>query len=90
MGCQRPLMAEEPEDAAAQSAEQPGGLTKLVVNLVPDAYASLHAAATLTDATPTDTVNQALQLYAYVEEQKAAGWQLALVKVADVKLVDVR
>lgn len=51
-------MSEDQTDTVAP------GLTKLTVNLTPNAAAALHAAAEIMDDTKTDTVNLAVMLYA--------------------------
>lgn len=49
----------------AQS-EQPKGLTRLTVNLTPKAAQALEQAVVVTGDSKTDTVNRALQAYAYI------------------------
>lgn len=46
-----------------------GNLRKLTVNLVPRAVDALQAASNMTGDNRTDTVNRALQIYAYLMEQ---------------------
>ncbi len=48
-------------------------LTKLTVNLVPEAYAAVEAGATLTGYTFTDFINRALQMYQAIEKAAADG-----------------
>jgi hypothetical protein len=57
------------------------------VNLVPDAHGALLEAAKITGDTRTDTVNRALQLYAFIEARKSEGWELAMIKGGVVKSV---
>lgn len=45
-------------------------LTKLTVNLIPRAVAALDAVALLTGDSKTDSVNRALQVYAFLEQQQ--------------------
>jgi len=51
-------------------------LERVTVSLIPRASAALAAARTLTGGSKTDTVNRALQLYAYAEQVTAAGGRL--------------
>jgi hypothetical protein len=46
-----------------------GNLRKLTVNLYPKAVDALQAASNMTGDNRTDTVNRALQIYAYLMEQ---------------------
>lgn len=48
-------------------------LTKLTVNLVRPAVKALELAATITGDTKTDTVNRAIQLYAFLAAAEAEG-----------------
>jgi hypothetical protein len=48
-------------------------LTRLSVNLTPKAHAAMKLAARLTGDTQTNTVNRAVQVYAYFENLKAEG-----------------
>jgi hypothetical protein len=48
-------------------------LTKLSVNLVPRALVALQLAAQTTGNSQTDTVNRALQIYAYLVSERAQG-----------------
>jgi hypothetical protein len=50
-----------------------GRLERITVNLTGRASRALELAAELTGDTKTDTVNRALQIYAYVEQVMAAG-----------------
>jgi hypothetical protein len=43
-------------------------LERVTVNLTPAAYRALERAVRLTGDTRTDTINRALQVYAYLEE----------------------
>jgi len=49
------------------------GLRKITVNLIPKADRALTRGAELSGDTRTNTINRALQVYAYVLEQQAAG-----------------
>ncbi len=84
---QAPLMSEDPEDGQAGEAScvavteqgRTDGLTRLTVNLVPQAWASLLEAAKVTGDTRTDTVNRALSLYSFIVGRQAEGWEPAMV-----------
>lgn len=54
------------------------GLTKLSVNLVPRSVGAMEFGAALAGDTCTDTVNRALQVYAYLMEQVSLGRQIFL------------
>jgi hypothetical protein len=45
-----------------------GTLERVTVNLTPGAYRALEQAVRITGDTRTDTINRALQVYAYLEE----------------------
>jgi len=47
--------------------------TKLTVNLIPSAVTALEQAAALEGNSQTDTVNRALQTYAFLVLQQKAG-----------------
>jgi hypothetical protein len=64
-------------DADPQRKEG-GGPTKITVNLLRAAHGALEAATALTGDTRTDTINRALQLYAFFQERKHAGDTLVL------------
>ena len=57
-------------------------LERITVNLTPRAYRALGKAVKLTCDSKTDTVNRALQLYAYLEEITQSGGAL-YVRFAD-------
>lgn len=61
-------------------SEQTGQLKRPTVNLIPSAYSALLEAAKATGDTQADTVNRALQLYAFYTKQAADGWEPALVR----------
>jgi hypothetical protein len=46
---------------------------KVTVNLIPKAWAAAEGTAERLRLTRTDVINRALQAYAYLEEQAAAG-----------------
>lgn len=55
-------------------------LTKLTVNLVARAVAALDDVALLTGDTKTDSVNRAIQVYAFLErEQRTQGKRIFLI-----------
>lgn len=45
-----------------------GGLERLTVNLIPRASKALEHACSLTGDSKTDTINRAVQVYAYLED----------------------
>lgn len=55
-----------PEDPLASS--DPPAWERVTVNLTPRAYHALEQTVQLTGDTKTDTINRALQVYAYLEE----------------------
>lgn len=50
-----------------------GGLERVTVNLTPRSSAALELAVRLTGDTKTDTINRALQVYAYLEQVARNG-----------------
>lgn len=63
-------VAEQPADPAQRGG---GGLERVTVNLIPRAVRALEQAGRLTGDSKTDTINRALQVYAYLEEMWAKG-----------------
>lgn len=55
-------------------------LTKLTVNLTPNAVAALEAAAVVEGLTHTDVVNRALQFWSMVVDEHAKGTEIHLVR----------
>jgi hypothetical protein len=53
-----------------------GGLRRITVNLTPRACAALDQAAKLTGDSQTDTLNRAIQIYAYVMNVTQNGGDL--------------
>ncbi|VVJ23792.1 Uncharacterised protein [Amycolatopsis camponoti] len=53
-----------------------GGLERVTVNLAPRASRALEKAVALTGDSKTDTINRALQVYAYLEEVWAKNGQV--------------
>lgn len=56
----------------------PVTLTRLTVNLIPRTAAALALAARVNGNSKTDTVNRALQVYAYLSSQVKAGDEVLL------------
>jgi hypothetical protein len=56
-----------------------GQLTKVTVNLVPRSVAALEDAAAITNDTKTDTINRALQLWAWCQRMIDSGSSLRVV-----------
>lgn len=65
------------EDQGAQSEKpgrnQHGPLERVTVNLTPRAARALEQAGQITGDTKTDTINRALQVYAYLEQVTRDG-----------------
>lgn len=53
-------------------------LVKITVNLTPSARRAMEMIAELCDATQTEAINRALNVYAFLEEQRVAGKDLLL------------
>lgn len=51
-------------------------LTKMTVNLVPRAVDAIDRASAVNQDSKTDTVNRAVQLWAFMSELSGQGWQL--------------
>jgi hypothetical protein len=63
--------------------------TKLTVNLINKAVEALDSAVVVTQLSKTDTVNRALQVYAFMIEEQEKGGQL-LVREPDGTLSRIR
>jgi hypothetical protein len=61
-------------------------LERITVNFVPRASEALQQAVELTRDSKTDTLNRAIQLYAYVLKAQAGGQDLFIGDVKDGKL----
>ncbi len=59
-------------------------LNRVTVNLVPKADQALERAAELTGDNRTDTINRALQYYAFLCEERHAGRDVYLASPADL------
>jgi len=66
-----------------------GGLERVTVNLAPRAARALEKAVRVTGDTKTDTINRALQVYAYLEEVWNNGGEVLVRKSPDDKEVTV-
>jgi len=53
-------------------------LVRLTINLIPRAYAAMVLASEITGDSRTDTVNRAVQLYAYVEHELSQGSEILI------------
>lgn len=62
-------------DSPQPTGRDHGGnsLEKVTVNLIPRASRALRSASKLTGDSKTDTINRALQIYAYLEEINSQG-----------------
>jgi hypothetical protein len=63
---------------AMRDAGAPGVHEKLTVNLVESASRALELAAEITGDTKTDTVNRAIQIYAYIVSEKQQGREIVI------------
>ena len=63
-----------------------GGLQRITVNLTPRSAAALELASQLTGDTKTDTVNRAIQIYAYLEQIISQGGAVHVQETADADL----
>ena len=64
-------------------------LTRLTVNLVPRAYKSMMLAVEITGDSRTDTINRALQFYAFAEVIMSNGGQI-LTRNSDGELAEIK
>ncbi len=55
-----------------------GYLTKITVNLIPRSMTALNTIVALTGDNKTDSINRALQVYAFFQERIAAGDDLVI------------
>jgi hypothetical protein len=62
-------------------------LTKLTVNLIPEAVIALDQAADIANNSKTDTVNRALQVYAFLVEKQREGWRFIIKNTNEEKSV---
>ena len=61
-------------------------LTRLTVNLIPKAVTALDTAVQLSEDSRTDTINRALQVYAYLLHVKQQGGSAYVRESADAEL----
>jgi hypothetical protein len=78
------------EEGAAMSSRtdhtgQATGLVRVTVNLTQRSWQALHQAVKLTGDSKTDTINRAIQMYAYVENVRQEGGEL-YVRTSDKEL----
>jgi hypothetical protein len=73
----RDKKSDRPEPGDSKTEPNPrgggGGLERVTVNLIPRASRALEQAGQLTGDSKTDTINRALQVYAYLEEVWSKG-----------------
>jgi hypothetical protein len=62
-----------------------GPLERVTVNLIPRASRALQSVAELTGDTKTDSINRAVQIYAYLEEIAARGGTIYVRESADAE-----
>jgi hypothetical protein len=67
-----------------------GPLERITVNLTGRASSALELATELTGDTKTDTVNRALQVYAYLEQIMARGGAIYVREAADSELERIK
>jgi hypothetical protein len=72
--------------AAGRSNGSNGPLERITVNLTGRASRALDLATELTGDTKTDTVNRALQVYAYLEQITARGGSIHVREAAESEL----
>jgi hypothetical protein len=65
-------------------------LTRLTVNLTPRSAAALDLAVGDTGDSKTDTINRALQVYAYLEHAITGGGAIFVRESADADLVQLK
>ena len=61
-------------------------LERVTVNLIPRAWRALELATELTGDTKTDTINRALQIYAYMEQVNARGGSVYVKEAPDFEI----
>jgi hypothetical protein len=71
-------------DERSGGTERP--LERITVNLTGPASRALEIATQLTGDSKTDTINRALQIYAYMEQITARGGSIYVREVADSEL----
>lgn len=71
-------------DGRSGDTERP--LERITVNLTGRACRALEIATQLTGDSKTDTINRALQVYAYLEQVTARGGSIYVREVADSEL----
>ena len=64
-------------------------LTRITINLNERSAAALELAARLTGDSKTDTVNRALQIYAFIEQTTARGGSIYISEAGDSELKEV-
>lgn len=62
-------------------------LVRLTVNLIPRAYTAMVLASEITGDSRTDTINRAVQLYAYVEHVISNGGELLVRENGELSVV---
>ncbi len=72
--------------ASQRSHGGSGPLERITVNLTARSARALEAATDLTGDSKTDTVNRALQIYAFMEHVTASGGSIYVRETADSEL----
>jgi len=70
---------EPPSPSTADGKGTGGQLTKVTVNLIPRAVTALEEVAEITHDTKTESINRALQLYAWAQKMIESGHSLCVV-----------
>ncbi len=79
----------ETKGASTRTSGRGGGsgpLERITVNLIARASRALQKVSELTGDTKTDSINRALQVYAYLEEINAQGGAIYVRESADAEL----
>lgn len=71
-------------------AEERQPLERVTVNLVPKSSKALQLAVDITGDTKTDTINRALQMYAFLENMVRDGGTVLIREKPDGDLVVIR
>jgi hypothetical protein len=84
-------LAEEQHASAHWSRRGCGrGLERITVNLTPRSSSALELAVDMTGDTKTDTVNRALQIYAWLEQVIVGGGSVHVRPTQDAELERLR
>lgn len=80
---------DRPTESRGEKTPKRGGgngpLERVTVNLIPRASRALQAVSDLTGDTKTDSLNRAIQVFAYLEEVTARGGTIYVRESADAE-----